>query len=86
MSSSRDVIHASTPADGDRSDIVVACAVLMTSIATVAVGLRFYVRGKHLRLVKSEDWCILVSVVRVLARPITGLLPHQRELNGFPGI
>ena len=39
------------------------CAVLLTAMATAAVALRFYVRGKLLRSIKSEDWCMLVALV-----------------------
>ncbi|KAK4238677.1 hypothetical protein C8A03DRAFT_14885 [Achaetomium macrosporum] len=63
MPSYQDSTSTAGPADGDRSATVVACAAVMTFLATVAVGLRFYVRGKHLRSIKSEDWCILVAMI-----------------------
>lgn len=60
MSSSSDV----PVVDGDRSPTIVACAVVLTVLATAVVGLRFYVRCKIVRSVKSEDWLMLVSMVR----------------------
>ncbi|GAB1316029.1 hypothetical protein MFIFM68171_06239 [Madurella fahalii] len=50
------------PDEGDLSGIVVACVVVVTLLATVSVGLRFYVRGRLLRTIKSEDWCILIAL------------------------
>ena len=65
MSSSpeSDPAVAGPPLDGDISHTVVLCAVLLTAMSTTAVALRFYVRGKLLRSIKSEDWCILVALV-----------------------
>jgi hypothetical protein len=54
---------AALPVDGDISYTILLCAVLLTSMAATAVALRFYVRGKLLRSIKSEDWCMLVALV-----------------------
>ncbi|KXX73599.1 Phosphoglucosamine mutase [Madurella mycetomatis] len=48
--------------EGDLSGTVVAFAVVLTFLATAAVGLRFYVRGRLLGTIKSEDWCILIAL------------------------
>jgi hypothetical protein len=65
MSSSQesDPAVAAPPVDGDISYTVILCAVLLTAMSTIAVALRFYVRGKLLRSIKSEDWCMLVALV-----------------------
>lgn len=60
MSSSSDPVVM----DGDRSPTIVACAVVLTVFALAVVGLRFYVRCKMVRSVESEDWLMLVSMVR----------------------
>lgn len=49
--------------EGDLSGTIVTFAVVLTLLATAAVGLRFYVRGRLLRTIKSEDWCILIALV-----------------------
>jgi hypothetical protein len=49
--------------DRDESDTITACAVTLIFLASVAVGLRFYVRVSLLGSVKSEDWCMLASLV-----------------------
>lgn len=49
--------------DGDRSPTIIACVVVLTTFAMGVVSLRFYVRCKMLRSVKSEDWLMLVSMV-----------------------
>jgi len=54
--------------DGGRSGTVVAWAVVMTVLAAVSVGLRFYVRGKMLRAIGREDWCILLALVSLVGR------------------
>ncbi|KAK3935172.1 Phosphoglucosamine mutase [Diplogelasinospora grovesii] len=53
----------SAAAAGDLSWAVVACAVIMTVVGSLAVGLRFYTRGKLIRAIRREDWCILVALV-----------------------
>jgi len=63
MSSSSNAA-AATAADGDRSPTIIACSVVLTVFATAVVSLRFYVRCKMVRSVKSEDWLMLVSMVR----------------------
>ncbi|KAK5659750.1 hypothetical protein OQA88_961 [Cercophora sp. LCS_1] len=60
MSSSGDIVAVD---GGDRSSLIVVCAVLLTAFALFAVGLRFYVRCAMLRSVKSEDWLMLVSMI-----------------------
>ena len=62
MSSSRNP-GINTPTDGDLSGTVIACAVVMPVLASLAVGLRFYIRGKVIRAIMMEDWCILVALV-----------------------
>ncbi|KAK4158651.1 Phosphoglucosamine mutase [Cladorrhinum sp. PSN259] len=53
---------AATPAaKDDISGTIVACSGVMIALSTLAVGLRFYVRGWMLRAIASEDWCILVA-------------------------
>lgn len=42
---------------------VVAVAVILTSLSTVAVGTRFYVRLKKRIQLKSDDWTILVALI-----------------------
>ncbi len=55
---------SSPPVDlqGDRSNSIIVCAVVLGTIATGFVALRFYVRAKML---KSEDWLILAAMVRL---------------------
>ena len=52
-----------TTAEIERANSVLISAIVLTSASAVAVALRFYVRGKLLRSVKSEDWWMLVSMV-----------------------
>jgi hypothetical protein len=59
--------------DGDRSGRVVVCAVVMTVLSALTVGLRFYVRGKLLGTLKSEDWFILLALVRPLTLLVRSL-------------
>jgi len=60
----RSAADAVTPAaKEDISGTIVACASVMLSLSTLVVGLRFYVRGKMLRAIASEDWCILAAWV-----------------------
>ncbi|KAK0719234.1 hypothetical protein B0H67DRAFT_149203 [Lasiosphaeris hirsuta] len=62
MSSTTDA--ATDPKNGESlSDIIVVCAVVMTTLASFTVGLRFYVRGKLLRAIRKEDWFILVALM-----------------------
>ncbi|KAK3391182.1 hypothetical protein B0H63DRAFT_520376 [Podospora didyma] len=42
---------------------VIACAVVTTALASLAVGLRLYVRVKLLRAMAREDWCIIAAWV-----------------------
>ncbi|KAK4149492.1 Phosphoglucosamine mutase [Chaetomidium leptoderma] len=63
-SSSPDAATNMTPHDEtNMSGSVVVCAVVLPVISTAVVTLRFYVRAKLLRSVKSEDWCILLALL-----------------------
>ncbi|KAK3291203.1 uncharacterized protein B0H64DRAFT_330769 [Chaetomium fimeti] len=64
MSSSSGPAAGAAPAPDDpgRPHSIVISAAVLTSVSAVAVALRFYVRAKMLRSVKSEDWCMLVSM------------------------
>jgi len=60
--------HLSARADevGARDDLsatIIACASVMTVLSALAVGLRFYVRGRLLRTYAVEDWCIFAAWV-----------------------
>ncbi|KAK3342011.1 hypothetical protein B0T25DRAFT_357033 [Lasiosphaeria hispida] len=63
MSSTADAAVADPKNGESLSDIIVVCAVVMTTLASFTVGLRFYVRGKLLRAIKKEDWYILVALM-----------------------
>ena len=58
-------MSVSPPVDlqGDRSYSIIVCAVVLCTVATGFVALRFHVRAKML---KSEDWLILTAMVRLL--------------------
>ena len=43
---------------------VIAVAVILPSFASIAVALRFYVRRKKKTQLQSDDWTILVALVR----------------------
>jgi hypothetical protein len=45
------------------SGSIIACVGVMLAVSTIAIGLRFYVRGKLLRAISAEDWCILAAWV-----------------------
>ena len=64
-SSSADPAAGIPPTAGEieRSNSILISAIVLTTTSIVAVGLRFYVRVRMLRSVKSEDWCMLVSLV-----------------------
>ncbi len=53
---------------------VVAVAVMLTSLSTVAVGTRFFVRLTKRIQLKSDDWTILVALVGRNPRPNAGNL------------
>ncbi|KAH6843371.1 hypothetical protein B0I37DRAFT_314683 [Chaetomium sp. MPI-CAGE-AT-0009] len=48
--------------DPVRVDSILISAAFLTSVSALAIGMRFYVRAKLLRAVKSEDWCMLGSM------------------------
>ncbi|KAK4031575.1 hypothetical protein C8A01DRAFT_51393 [Parachaetomium inaequale] len=68
-------------AGGDRSGTIVACAVVMTFLSAVAVGLRFYVRAKLLRSVKGEDWCMLASMIFCIVYAVFIIMESQCGLG-----
>jgi hypothetical protein len=74
--------------DRDESDTITACAVVLVFLASVAVFLRFYVRVKLLHSVKSEDWCMLASLVGGTPPPASHLRREfwSLELNVCPGL
>ena len=45
------------------SGSIIACVGVMLAASTIALGLRFYVRGRLLRTVSAEDWCIFTAWV-----------------------
>jgi hypothetical protein len=45
------------------SGSIIACVGVMFAASTVSLGLRFYVRGRLLRAIAAEDWCILAAWV-----------------------
>jgi hypothetical protein len=55
------------PAKEDLSGTIIACAGTMIALSTLAVALRFYVRGRMVRTIASEDWCILAAWVFTVA-------------------
>ncbi|KAK4097969.1 hypothetical protein N658DRAFT_432971 [Parathielavia hyrcaniae] len=92
MSSSHVAARSSGPADdADQSHTIIAWAAVLLGVASVAVGLRFYVRARLVRSVKSEDWCMLLALAFAimastflvleaqngLGRPITTVLPEE---------
>jgi len=42
---------------------IIACAVVCWVLCGVGVTARFYVRGRILKLLGREDWCVLVAYV-----------------------
>ncbi|AEO55679.1 hypothetical protein MYCTH_2299753 [Thermothelomyces thermophilus ATCC 42464] len=66
---------------GDRTGTIVACVVVMNCLSAVVVSLRFYVRAKLLRSVKSEDWCMLVSMLFCVAFGIFMIMESQSGLG-----
>jgi hypothetical protein len=69
-----------TATEGDLTGNIIACAVVMPVLASSFIGLRFYIRGRILRAVKIEDWCILVALVR-LPNALTIPLKPERGLT-----
>ena len=55
-------LQVGSPSD-NQAPSVYACAITTVAIAAVAVTARFYTRGRILRVVGIEDWCILVALV-----------------------
>ena len=53
------------PADPNESlsGSIIACVGVMLAASTIALGLRFYVRGRLLRTLSAEDWCIFTAWV-----------------------
>ncbi|KAK4245699.1 hypothetical protein C7999DRAFT_16104 [Corynascus novoguineensis] len=66
---------------GDRSGSIVACVAAMTFLSAMAVSLRFYVRAKLLRSVKSEDWCMLVSMILCVVFGVFVIMESQSGLG-----
>lgn len=70
--------RATAPAKDDISGTIIACAGVMMSLSTLAVALRFYVRGRILHTIASEDWCILVAWMFTFAA--TGMTIKEAQL------
>ncbi|KAK3395257.1 hypothetical protein B0H63DRAFT_386009 [Podospora didyma] len=46
---------------------VIACTTIMLCLSLLAVALRFYTRGKLMRAIGREDWCVLVALFFCIA-------------------
>ena len=49
---------------------IIAIWVVMTMLAAITAGLRFYTRQSILRILGMEDWLILVAMVRRSSLPV----------------
>ena len=56
----------------DLSGTIVACAIAMPLVASLAVGLRFYTRGKLIHAISWEDWWILAALVGQESHSLVG--------------
>ena len=56
---------------------VVAVAVVLSCLSTIAVALRFYVRKMKKIQLKSDDWTILVALVRWSQSDVENLRQHD---------
>ncbi len=64
---------------------VIVCAVVMPALATVAIGLRVYVRVGLLRTFKSEDWLIVFAwVCRTVVVPASLTFGASSKLTSSP--
>ena len=59
------------------SGTMIACVGVMLAASTTAIGLRFYVRGRLLRTVSAEDWCILAAWVSSLTVYNSAFVPVE---------
>lgn len=72
---------------------VIAVGVLLPTVASVALGLRFYSRRRLRVFLKEDDWSVLVSCIFVWGLGITNIagMPYLSSYLGplmlitFPG-
>ncbi|KAH9897266.1 hypothetical protein F4778DRAFT_793852 [Xylariomycetidae sp. FL2044] len=82
-------LDTSTLPHDNKANILVGVVCLVCSIATVAVGLRFYTRGIIIKQIGADDYLVLVAMLLALATGISqcintrnGLGKHTWDLAG----